>query len=61
MARAPMPPTLGSMNAEIFMWLALEGFALAGVVLLAWTLVHLAPREESEDVPPHLRRPRLDR
>jgi hypothetical protein len=42
------------MNAETFMWIALELFALAGVVLLVWMLVHFAPHDDDAP-PPQLR------
>lgn len=40
---------LRAMDPEIFMWLALESFAVLAVVLVGWTILHLAaPRGEDD-------------
>ncbi|HUH14790.1 MAG TPA: hypothetical protein VML35_02785 [Gaiellaceae bacterium] len=37
------------MDPEIFMWLALESFAVLAIVLVGWTIVHLAAPRGDDD------------
>ena len=40
------------MDPDVFMWLALESFALVAIVLVGWTIVHLAAPRGDDDLAP---------
>ena len=40
---------LRDMDPEVFMWLALEAFALVAMLLVGWTVVQLAAPRADDD------------
>ena len=52
MAHARCGRKLRAMNPEVFMWLALLAFALVAIVLVGWTIVHLAAPRGDDDLAP---------
>lgn len=52
MAHARCGRKLPAMNPEVFMWLALLAFALVAIVLVGWTIVHLAAPRGDDDLAP---------
>jgi hypothetical protein len=39
------------MDPEVFIFIAFEAFAVLGVVLLGWTLLHLAAPRHDDELP----------